>query len=576
MRQTILLIALCLVALFLAACGRLDMAIVEPTPDSGGGVIVPVSDAGASRKPDQQSSPTPKPTDMPSAAETPEPITPPAVVQVEETLVVDQPSPADVTGEASPENDPPPPQITTCTVRLDWPLYIVEGGDTLFNIAREASTTVNDLVVANCLGDPDRLYSGQQLRLPQLPPDPPEPTATAQPEPWQRFHDDLYQVSFEYPAAWRDTSSELVTRLTGEDGWLQVAGAGTSADLDSFATDQAYHKLQPYGSEPAIERMILADGRQARLILPSANQPSSLRQQAMIITLYADPIFIGDHSVNYLMLAADVGHIRDIGATLTMPPPANDIFIDHFSVSGEELPAGGRRLTFRWRAGGATRGTITSGTNQRFPPRWPVESAGELIVDVDGTIFPDPVMTLRLVNDVTGQIATATAMLSWACEHDYFFQPPPETCARDAVLQVEGAYQPFERGFMIWLPQPDAPLPSIFVFINNGQASLFPDTWSAGDLANSLGESSPEGLVEPVGGFAKVWREHPSVRESLGWATAEERLYTVSYQAEARDSLPGVTYLTRPDGAIVRFLDSNWQLYVPGQDIPGSGGDVAP
>ena len=185
-------------------------------------------------------------------------------------------------------------------------------------------------------------------------------------------------------------------------------------------------------------------------------------------------------------------------------------------------------------------------------------------------------MTLRLVNDVTGQDATATAILSWACQHDYFFQPPPETCAREALLQVEGAYQPFERGFMIWLPRPDLPQPSIYVFTDDGRVSIFPDYWSAGDPGNSLGETPPEGLFEPVGGFAKVWREHTPVREDLGWGTAAERLYEVTYQAEARESIPGITYLTRPDGAIVRLLDMVWQAYIPGQDLPGAGGGLIP
>jgi hypothetical protein len=396
------------------------------------------------------------------------------------------------------------------------------------------------------------------------------------PEPWLRFDDRLYQVSLEYPAAWRDVSDGLMTRLAGEDGWLQLSAAGAPGDLDTVAGDQAQHRLLPYGSSPSIEPLTLSDGRPARLILPSADQPVAMNGQALIVAPYADPVLIGDYPHNYLMLAADGDHIRDIGATLLLPPPANDLFIESFSVSGEDLPDGGKRLTFSWSARGANRGVISSGTAQRFAHWWPVESAGQLIVDVPSTLFPDPLMTLRMVNDVSGQEATATAVLAWACEHDYFFQPGPERCPRDAALVVDGAFQPFERGFMIWLPRPDLAQPSIYVFNDDGRVSLYPDTLSADDPGNTLDEAPPAGLFEPVGGFAKVWREHPEVRTELGWGAAAEWLYSVSYQAEARESLPGVAYLTRPDGSLLRLLDTIWQAYVPGQDGEGLGGGPVP
>jgi hypothetical protein len=126
------------------------------------------------------------------------------------------------------------------------------------------------------------------------------------------------------------------------------------------------------------------------------------------------------------------------------------------------------------------------------------------------------------------------------------------------------------------LPRPDLAQPSIYVFTDDGRVSLYPDTWSADDPDNNLDETPPDGLFEPVGGFAKVWREHPSVRADLGWGTAAEWLYTVTYQSESRESLPGVSYLTRPDGSIVRLLDTIWHEYEPGQALPGVGGGPTP
>lgn len=334
MRKTILLIAILLAAVLMAACGRLDVAIVEPTPENGR----EVAGAGATEEPGQsgrEAIATATPTTAISATSTRGPAKPTAVVDDTTTSEPEEPPPTATPTETGPQVDPqddqPGQQVDICRVRGDWPLYAVKSGDTLFRIALGASTTVDDLVTANCLANPDRLFSGQRLRVPQIPPDP-KPEETVQPEPWSRFRDNLYQVSFDHPADWQDVSHGLMTRLTGDDGWVQLAAAGAGADLDTVAADQAHHKLQPYGSAPVIESLNLSDGRPARLILPSADQLSSMNGQAMIVAPYADPVQIGPAPLNYLMLAADLDHVRDIGASLMMPPPSTNTFIDNFST----------------------------------------------------------------------------------------------------------------------------------------------------------------------------------------------------------------------------------------------------
>lgn len=74
----------------------------------------------------------------------------------------------------------PTPTPTPCMPRPDWPVYIVQRGDTLFSIARVTGSTVDELVRANCLFD-EHIYAGQALRVPRLPPTPthtPTPTPT--------------------------------------------------------------------------------------------------------------------------------------------------------------------------------------------------------------------------------------------------------------------------------------------------------------------------------------------------------------------------------------------------------------
>ena len=55
-----------------------------------------------------------------------------------------------------------------CAVRTDWGVYRVVGGDTLYRIGRRFDTTVSALVNGNCLVDANRIYIGQQLRVPSV------------------------------------------------------------------------------------------------------------------------------------------------------------------------------------------------------------------------------------------------------------------------------------------------------------------------------------------------------------------------------------------------------------------------
>lgn len=57
------------------------------------------------------------------------------------------------------------PAGAQCSVRADWPIYVVAQGDTLFSIARRFNTTVGELTQANCLNT-NRILVGQQLRVP--------------------------------------------------------------------------------------------------------------------------------------------------------------------------------------------------------------------------------------------------------------------------------------------------------------------------------------------------------------------------------------------------------------------------
>jgi hypothetical protein len=96
---------------------------------------------------------------------------------------------------------------------------------------------------------------------------------------------------------------------------------------------------------------------------------------------------------------------------------------------------------------------------------------------------------------------------------------PPTTTGYSSALQV------FERGTMIWLNTQPA---TIYVLYSDGRLARFADTFNEAIDPASSGLSAPEGLLEPIRGFGKVWRENAEVRDGLGWATASETPYTVT------------------------------------------------
>ena len=52
--------------------------------------------------------------------------------------------------------------------KIDWKIYTVEPGDTLFSIARQHGVTMNILRKANNLEDPESIREGDKISIPIL------------------------------------------------------------------------------------------------------------------------------------------------------------------------------------------------------------------------------------------------------------------------------------------------------------------------------------------------------------------------------------------------------------------------
>jgi hypothetical protein len=151
--------------------------------------------------------------------------------------------------------------------------------------------------------------------------------------------------------------------------------------------------------------------------------------------------------------------------------------------------------------------------------------------------------------------------------------PPPTAYPTPVFQQIQVAEQLFEHGRMFWLQ----PIDQIWVLVVTGEGH---GTWTVYDNTHVEGEPEsdpnivpPEGLLQPVRGFGKLWREVAQVRNQLGWAVTPEFGYVSRYEFHAGGTVgannvftpvPGTGYhiLFSLYGEQFRFneADSTWQL----------------
>ncbi|NLD71274.1 MAG: hypothetical protein GX649_00995 [Chloroflexi bacterium] len=131
-----------------------------------------------------------------------------------------------------------------------------------------------------------------------------------------RTWSERYRVSLTYPEHWQVVPGYDGHRVGGADGFLQLDVANApEGGIDALAAGAAAHRLQPYGSSPTIEHLVVA-GRAARLIVPSDDQPAEMADEAQLIVSYPEPVHVGDASYAYLVIYGDLAHLRELLQTL--------------------------------------------------------------------------------------------------------------------------------------------------------------------------------------------------------------------------------------------------------------------
>jgi hypothetical protein len=146
----------------------------------------------------------------------------------------------------------------------------------------------------------------------------------------------VYKVSLNYNKNWkRNTQYDI--RFEGISGFFQFnAISGDGLNIDKVANNEANHKLKPYGSSPSISKMTI-QGQEARLIMPSEDQPKEYKQQAELIVKYPNAVTINGNSYAYFVLSADKSDIVEIAKSLKFLQTAPTTTPDSENLNAQQL-----------------------------------------------------------------------------------------------------------------------------------------------------------------------------------------------------------------------------------------------
>jgi hypothetical protein len=167
------------------------------------------------------------------------------------------------------------------------------------------------------------------------------------------------------------------------------------------------------------------------------------------------------------------------------------------------------------------------------------------------------------------QDVSSQATVTLLCLDEWFFEPAPTGCPHDPSVTTPAAAQTFEHGRMLWRDSDGA----IYVLFEDGrqpQYQRYSDPWLEGQPDSDPSIVPPSGYYQPVRGFGRIWREAPTVRDRLGWATALEAEFQMTYQYDAiwssSHSDRSYCYMRGPQGEIIRLSVGGWSWeIVPGE-----------
>ncbi len=253
-----------------------------------------------------------------------------------------------------------------------------------------------------------------------------------------------------------------------------------------------------------------------------------------------------------------------VTATAT-PAPAEGITIDFLKVTpADDVPINGS-ITVDWQVTGGGTFQLIWQVNQLYQGIVIDEGRqGEhrTVIDFDN-VRQTPLLTL-IVTDENNNSTQEMIEISTTCPYSYFVSEPAiqgdKSCPWGDRVISAGIWQAFERGFMV--RHQDHSGQYVIASLNNDGdlIGVNIDLWD--EEPNAWDETPPDGLQKPEEGLGKVWAESLEIRRELGWAVDAPLPYQATSQQMDNASskgwvMAGHTYVTLPDGKVIRYTTNN-------------------
>jgi hypothetical protein len=147
------------------------------------------------------------------------------------------------------------------------------------------------------------------------------------------------------------------------------------------------------------------------------------------------------------------------------------------------------------------------------------------------------------VRDRQGRTTSAAQPFIVTCAHPSLAgEAAARRCPDEPARTVFAAYQPFERGLMLYFSDSG----QIYALTDDHRFTVFTDVYVEGMPDPT--DPAPSGRITPVRGFGQIWRTLGGPEAAIGFGLTYEQGYDAQRQPAARGSF--TTYVTTPDGVL--------------------------
>lgn len=140
------------------------------------------------------------------------------------------------------------------------------------------------------------------------------------------------------------------------------------------------------------------------------------------------------------------------------------------------------------------------------------------------------------------------------------FGLPREIHTLPAQTTFTASWQAYEGGYLMWWGETG----SVWVLRDSGSTEVI-NSQAYGTLPENT-QIAPRGLITPIMGFGRVWANYLDVQRDLGWATAEEEAYELTFERAVRLSAVGgsaVNFIvSTPSGRHITLYDNATWVFI--------------